>query len=503
MRPALALLLAALAVLPALPGAGLPVPATPGLPMPHGPVPLPSMGIPQIFSRACEDLSYQLQESASYAKDVGWSSATGHGVVVSTGESYHPGSMAESDYVTVAHDAASGAPLWTQRYDGPGHDEDHPYSVSVDAQGLRAFVTGWSRGSAGDLDDATVAYDLRSGAQLWAARFDGPGHGDDYGWTVRPSPDGQRVYVTGYALASLTDYDFATIAYDAATGAQLWASLHDGPMHAFDWAYLLAVSPDGSRVLVDGWDTTPQGLQDFSTVAYDARTGQELWVARAGGPGEDVATDVVVSPDGSSAYVTGFSMSATGTDDFLTIAYDLATGQERWQQRYDGPAHGPDDAMAVRYDPATDSVVTMGNSLGLGTMFDTAVVAYDARTGAERWEQRLDGTAHAMDFPMEMELAPSTGALVITACSQGPGADGAPQYDALTLALRPADGQLLWQNRLDRGGGDAGWSLDADAGTIAVTGWSESPDRGYDLLTQALDPATGATRWVAAQDAPR
>src|SRR5215469_16513032 len=58
---------------------------------------------------------------------------------------------------------------------------------------------------------------------------------------VAVSPDGNTVFVTGGA----------TVAYDAATGAQLWASRFTGPFQ-FDFASSIAVSPAGGTVFVTG-----------------------------------------------------------------------------------------------------------------------------------------------------------------------------------------------------------------------------------------------------------
>lgn len=67
-----------------------------------------------------------------------------------------------------------------------------------------------------DYDYATVAYDAVTGAELWVARFDGPASGDDRATALGVSPDGSTVYVAGTSEGDGTSYDIATVAYDAA-----------------------------------------------------------------------------------------------------------------------------------------------------------------------------------------------------------------------------------------------------------------------------------------------
>src|SRR5206468_3271033 len=115
--------------------------------------------------------------------------------------------------------------------------------------------------------------------------------------------------------------------------------------------YFVAVSPDGSKAFVTGYSYGGSGtFDDYATIAYDAATGQALWVKRYNGPGNgnDTAYSVAASPDGSKAFVTGDSYGGSGTsDDYATIAYDAATGQALWVKRYNGPGNDLDAADSV------------------------------------------------------------------------------------------------------------------------------------------------------------
>jgi hypothetical protein len=84
--------------------------------------------------------------------------------------------------------------------------------------------------------------------------------------------------------------------------------------------------------------------------------------------------------DSNNVYVTGSSAGSGSRGDYATVKYD-ASGNERWVQRYDGPASRLDEALAITVQP-TRGVCVTGGSAGSGTGTDYATLHYPA-TGIE------------------------------------------------------------------------------------------------------------------------
>ncbi|MBI4728517.1 MAG: PQQ-binding-like beta-propeller repeat protein [Acidobacteria bacterium] len=272
-----------------------------------------------------------------------------------------------------------GPVAWVARYNGTGNGWDVSYPVTTSYDGSRVFVAGRSPGSGTSDGLATVAYSAATGGEIWAARYDGPARGFDGAYALAVSPDGGRVYAAGASASSGSNVDFATIAYDAATGSQIWAARYDnGPGAGWDGAASVAVSPNGARVFVTGRSVGTGTLDDFATVAYDAASGSQLWVARYNGPGNDwdQPYGVLVSPDGARVYVAGGSWGGPTSADFATVAYDAATGAQVWVARYDGPGSAWDEAHSIVATPDGARVFLTGQSIGSGGVRD-------------RWELRV------------------------------------------------------------------------------------------------------------------
>ena len=119
----------------------------------------------------------------------------------------------------------------------------------------------------------------------------------------------------------------------AVPGAQLWVKTYNGPANLYDAPNALAVSTDGTKVFATGYSRGATSLDDYATVAYEASTGRALGdpLQRPGEPA--TSRRARVSPDGSSVFVTGTSWT-TNRIDYATMAYDASTGDELWIKRY-------------------------------------------------------------------------------------------------------------------------------------------------------------------------
>jgi hypothetical protein len=101
--------------------------------------------------------------------------------------------------------------------------------VAVLTVGLPSAVAGVRVSTSGGYRSAYLP-----GDQLWVKRYNGPANGLDLARALGVSPDGSKVFVTGQSLGSGSGSDYATVAYDAASGAKLWSRRYNGPANADD-----------------------------------------------------------------------------------------------------------------------------------------------------------------------------------------------------------------------------------------------------------------------------
>jgi DNA-binding beta-propeller fold protein YncE len=425
------------------------------------------------------------------ARDAGKHNAFDHigGMAASPdGSTVYVARSSNGSFVVVAHDAATGATLWSVRTDDPAGGGLYAHGAALSPDGSVLFVTGESEIDVDTRDTLTVAYSTAAGAVEWTAeralgqdtnsvpdgiavspngsrvfvagtQQDDPHPGGlpfvaayvaDTGgeaWTATyqdsdgfpavvhgmdVSADGSQVFVTATVGADPpSNHDIVTIAYAAAGGSQQWATKYTGGID--DSAAGVAASPKGGRVFVTGYArNSTSDPYDFRVLAYRAIDGAPTQ-ANAYDSGEnDFPTDIAVSHDGSMLYVTG------GASDFLTVAFRASTLKKVWAKGYDG-GHGFDKAAATAVSPDDGAVYVTGESSRQvqscggdvqGTSY--ATLRYDAATGAQDWVSRYNGQRNDPDQPAQVATSPDGSLVYVTGDSD----TGCVHSDVATVAYQ-------------------------------------------------------------------
>jgi hypothetical protein len=389
-------------------------------------------------------------------------------------------------------------------------------------------------------------------AELWVARYNGPGNGDDVVHGMAVDSKTGNVYVTGSSPGVGTGADYATVAYDS-SGNQLWVARYNGPANGDDVAKGVAVDSKTGNVYVTGTSSGVGGGSDFATVAYDS-SGNQLWVARYHGPvdgSQDGAVAIAVNRNTGTVYVYGQTVlpcassrcatyHVTTFTTSATVAYD-SSGNQLWVATDDisniikpGESISP-QAFAV--DSSSGNVyVVAQDEVGITGSSDARIVAYD-HTGTQLW-------ATEVAYITEDYVAPA-----ITLSSAGNIYIAGTKCDVvcprpLTVAYDPT-GRELWRNfdfyspltrptsmavdsKTDNlyltgngysvaydSSGNRLWvasyggpsdvanavAVDSDTGTVYVTGQSQGVGTGADYATVAYDSSSNQL-WVARYNGP-
>ncbi len=337
------------------------------------------------------------------------------------------------DYVTVKY-SSSGLPLWTNRYDGPGQQDDTPHALSIDSSN-NVVVTGTAWGA--DDDFATIKYSS-AGVPLWTNRYNGGDYDEAYAVSVDRS---NNVVVCGASWQTQTDYDFTTIKYSS-NGVPLWTTHYNGPGNQDDLAYAVATDKNNNAI-VTGFSYGATSGQDYATIKYSS-AGVPLWTNRYNGPGNDTDQALALALDSSdNVIVTGYSATTYSFPwnySFATLKYS-SNGVPRWTNRYTGFGPGENRAKAVAVD-SSDNIFVTGHAIGAdGYNPDFTTIKYSSN-GALLWVKRFDGAVHGSDNAYAIALD-ATGNVIVSGLSEVQ--SNSATYECVTIKYSNL-GVPLWTN---------------------------------------------------------
>jgi uncharacterized delta-60 repeat protein len=316
------------------------------------------------------------------------------------------------DYATVKYNSA-GVQQWATRYNNTTNGTDEAWDIAVDYAG-NVYVTGSSDGSGTNSAATTIKYNS-AGVQQYANRFNGAGGDIDAGYSIFVEPVSGDHYVAGYTFQSAAaDFDFLTLKYNTA-GTQQWARQYSGPANNYDEARAIIVDASGN-VYVTGYTQTAVLTNfDYATVKYDA-AGTQLWSQTYNGTGDDYDRANSIKLDAANnVYITGKSYGVSpSAEDIVTIKYDNA-GAQKWLARYNGPANGYDEGKALALDTAGNVYVTGYSSS------DFVTIKYDT-AGSQQWITKYNGTAGNIDQAIGISVD-NIGNVYVAGMSRGLGSN--------------------------------------------------------------------------------
>jgi hypothetical protein len=198
-----------------------------------------------------------------------------------------------TDATTIAYDGATGTPLWSSSIQGPPPTTGYADGFGVATAGDKVHMAVAQADAQGYIHQLELQVIDAGSGQALATGSRSVTADDQAGFAV--SPDGSHAFMEFQDLiydssGSLQRAIMGVAGFDARSGQSLWVSDYLGPNPngplpggSIPWVWgSIAASPDGSRVFAatdssDGnFGTAGAG---FTTVAYDAATGAQLWAS--------------------------------------------------------------------------------------------------------------------------------------------------------------------------------------------------------------------------------
>lgn len=293
-----------------------------------------------------------------------------------------------------------------------------------------------------------VAPLLSNPAAAWEAKLGKTR--SDAGIAIVADPSGD-VFTGGALYGGTTDQDFAVVALDATTGAEIWRYVVDGGVGGADFVTHLALDAAGD-VLALGVLRTALGSAGI--VKLDGATGAEIWRRDLPAPLDD--GDLAVDASGDVLVAAG-NLGGGGA----LLKLDGTSGADVWQ------------ATACAFGPL--AVDGSGDVLG-SPGFPPGVCKTDGLTGAPLWTQATpqQPTDVAVDASGDVAMS----------------GDG-----FLVVKLSGATGTVAWQQSLGIAiFGDRANALAFDgSGNVIAGGLIDAVPYDYNLVE--LDGASGAEVW--------
>ena len=385
-----------------------------------------------------------------------------------------------NDYWVVKLNADGSGPAWAEPATFGGSGADVATAVAVDTA-KNIIVTGYTWNGT-DYDVHTVKYSGVDGSVLWQHTFDdGTANGNDMaiGVAVDASDD---IYVAGTSANGTKKDDFLIIKYPSAGNIPTWQELYDDVDYPNNDNRILALAVGGAGIAVTGYSS--KGGADFDVLTrkygFD-KTLVRQWRHSSTGSADDRGLAVKLDSLGNVVVAGYVSVSASNTDMY-TVKYDPASDTPIWAKTYGG--NGIDEPRAIWLDSA-DEVFVTGYTTTLSGNQDYVTLRYASAPGDNPvWVTVHDSGNGATDIPFAITGDNAADGGVFAAGYTN--VSGNENF--LTLKYRKDNGIILWQKSWNGSGNkhDRAIGIGLHSRNVCVAGWSDGAT-SYDFVFQKYD----------------
>lgn len=383
----------------------------------------------------------------------------------------------DDDYLTVKFKSDGSGVLWRSTFDlAAGTDQVTALAVDADNN---VIVTGtvWN---GLNTDIHTIKYDGSTGEVLWQRTYNGTANGNETATSVAVDSL-NNIYVGGYSQSLSGDDDILLLKYSPSGGAPLWQVISNGPAGGNDQLMNMAVGLDAVGITGQSWNGT--AFEQY-TALYDLFGGL-LWEKRkgaTGGPTASAGGKFVKIDSTGNLLVTGYTTNSIDRDMY-TVSYSAAAGDLLWEQTYNGAYD--DEPSGIWIDASGDLYVT-GYTWTLAGNNDFYTVKYQGTTGVILWEKGFDSGGGNTDVAIPTGIVlDEQGDLFVTGYTVASG-----NYDFQTIKYRKDNGNQLWHASYNGASSlndrPVGIGL-SSSGQVLVAGWSATPANDLDLLVLQYD----------------
>lgn len=322
----------------------------------------------------------------------------------------------------------------------------------------------------------TVAYSS-DGTKLWTVNSGDPVHDEPGAITVDLAT--HRVLVTGRRSKGMF-----TEAYSA-TGTLLWTTVRK--VSGYDLDPVGIVSDGHGRVVVEARSVRESsGTSNFLTIAYQVSTGDRVWLAHYGETNrEDPPVGIAADPAKRQVYVVG-SSQGSNAQELVTIAYDSDNGARPWLARDVG---GNDTPVGIAVDTSNHHVFAVSDTAVDVLQWDT--FAYGSG-GAHLWHSTYQNPGGSNASPEDVATDSANGHVYVAGTQRT--SSGAT---VSVLVGYSSAGAQLWSETYNDGAASFPKALTTDTSNHRIYLTGDRTDSGDTITMTRAVSATGSLVWHA------